>query len=207
MDRRKVFEAPYKELAESGDQNAKQYLGGNVLSRDAVEYLGADATDEQIQQGVEDMNLIHNRNAEGEDRQAAKQRIAGKFPAYYQRVMDLVRNTGINTEAPCGSNEEVLYRAGKLYPVFRFVQIGNNLNQHLAGLVPPEQRAFISAVYSYIMAVFTTANTLFSNEDETVKASYMENMTNGKLTLGYNIDAEMTATLARDEKAMRQGGQ
>jgi hypothetical protein len=208
--RRALFEAPYRELESAGAPgNPAQYIGGSNLQRDIVQYLGADATDEQIKQGIDDANILKTKgaNAGSDALQTTKQRLTDQFPAYYQRVLDLMSNAGVKTEALYGSKEELLYNAGKLFPIFRFVQVGMYLGPFLAGLVPPEQRAFVTAVYDYVKYTCAAAAHLFNEgTDEITQADEMKNMKNGTLTLGYYINTRMAEALEQDEKAKRQRG-
>jgi hypothetical protein len=211
--RRSDFQAPYEELAKAKVPGAGKYIGGNALQRDIVAYLGADATDEQIKQGIDDMDIIWGATKGPEDVvQAAKQRIADKFPAYYQRILEMVRASGIKTDkSSYGSNkEELIHDAGKLYEIHFFAQIGRALCMPLAGFVPPEQLSFVDAVLEYVRNLMYAARPMLNKDpEEATMAVIMQEIKDGDMTLGKNINVKMAAALELDEKAkrMRQGGQ
>lgn len=173
--------------------------GGSVLTRDVTEFLGADATDEQILQTINDMNLIMRENADPTQLEEAKNRVADHFGSYYKRVATMMADSGVKPDEPFTSKEDLVCRSMKVAHIFRFVQVGNALNPILSGYVPPEQRAFISTVYEYTKEITLAATSVYS-KDKTVSQRFMDKMQSGELQLGQIHDKRFEQTRINDER-------
>ena len=187
------------------------HIGGSVLSRDATEFLPTNATDEQIRQTIEDLNTMQTDLPKKENdleayevaliaKNAAKTRIASYFKSYYEKVVKMVADTGINMEAPFRCKEEIVSRAMKVSDIFRFVQMGNALNKHMAGLVPPHQRAFVASVYEYTKEITLASTGALSDNPENV-ARVEKQLENGDLLFSTIHERRLEWMMELDKKA------